>query len=98
MQAFWPPEMLAEQGHYSKPLDIWQLGCLFFTCVAHFFPFGDPMKQPNFRKLVESGDYAEESVPETYPHLRELIRSCLTVDAAQRPTAEEVLAHPFFVA
>jgi len=97
MQAFWPPEMLAEHGHYSKPLDIWQLGCLFFTCIAHTFPFGTSKKR-NFRQLVESGQYAEALVPETYPHLRELIRSCLTVDAAQRPTAEEVLAHPFFAA
>ena len=95
MQSFWPPEMLAGRGQYGKPLDVWQLGCMFFTCVAFYYPFGDDTR-PNFRQLVNSGAFNENDIPAAFPQLRELVRGCLAVDAAQRPTIEQVLAHPFF--
>jgi serine/threonine protein kinase len=71
---------------------------MFFTCVTRHYPFGSPEKQANFRRLVDTGSYEEDIVPERYPHLRGLIRSCLTVDPKQRPTAAALLENPFFSA
>eukprot|EP00045_Choanoeca_perplexa_P005708 m.47968 g.47968 ORF g.47968 m.47968 type:complete len:288 (+) comp13257_c0_seq1:113-976(+) len=94
-RSFWPPEMLEGLGRYNLPLDIWQLGCMFFTCVAFYYPFGEDVKQ-GFRQRVMAGTFAAEDVPDAFPHLRDLIQRCLAVGPANRPTIDEVLAHPFF--
>lgn len=93
-QSFWPPEMLSGTGRYGLPLDIWQLGCFFFSCVALYYPFGDDLCA-GFRGLVMAGQYDERAIPEMYPQLRELIGACLAVDPSVRPTVEQVLQHAF---
>lgn len=83
----------------TRAIDIFSLGLVFFyvlTKGSHPFDCGDRyMREVNIRKgsynldaLEVLGDYAFEA--------RDLIQSMLSADPRARPTAREVMAHPFF--
>ncbi|KAE8441159.1 hypothetical protein EG329_005815 [Mollisiaceae sp. DMI_Dod_QoI] len=83
----------------TRAIDIFSLGLVFFyvlTKGSHPFDCGDKyMREVNIRGdkynldlLDVLGDYAFEA--------RDLIASMLSHDPKQRPTAHQVMAHPFF--
>lgn len=83
----------------TRAIDIFSLGLVFFyvlTNGAHPFDCGDRyMREVNIRKgsynlkpLDVLGDFAEEA--------KDLIASMLDADPRRRPTAREVMSHPFF--
>ncbi|EKJ75317.1 hypothetical protein FPSE_04506 [Fusarium pseudograminearum CS3096] len=83
----------------TRAIDIFSLGLVFFyvlTNGSHPFDCGDRyMREVNIRKgqynldLLDSlGDFAHEA--------SDLISSMLEADPKCRPTAKEVMAHPFF--
>jgi serine/threonine protein kinase len=81
-------------GHH-KPVDVWAMGVITYFLLCGYTPF-DKDSQAKETQAIIAGDYkfepAEywENVSET---AKEFIRSCLTVDPAKRPTADEVLKH-----
>jgi len=83
----------------TRSIDIFSLGLVFFyvlTNGCHPFDCGDRyMREVNIRKgnysldaLDSLGDFAYEA--------KDLIGSMLHADPKLRPTAREVMAHPFF--
>ena len=83
----------------TRAIDIFSLGLVFFYVLTrgnHPFDCGDRfMREVNIRKgnynlqlLDALGDYAYEE--------RDLIGSMIDSNPKQRPTALEVMAHPFF--
>ncbi|KAF9765184.1 hypothetical protein IL306_002583, partial [Fusarium sp. DS 682] len=83
----------------TRAIDIFSLGLVFFyvlTNGSHPFDCGDRyMREVNIRKgqynlsLLDSlGDFAYEA--------KDLIASMLEADPKARPTAKEIMAHPFF--
>ncbi|KAH7189673.1 uncharacterized protein B0J16DRAFT_340032 [Fusarium flagelliforme] len=83
----------------TRAIDIFSLGLVFFyvlTNGSHPFDCGDRyMREVNIRKgqynldLLDSlGDFSHEAT--------DLIASMLEADPKNRPTAKEVMAHPFF--
>jgi serine/threonine-protein kinase/endoribonuclease IRE1 len=83
----------------TRAIDIFSLGLVFFYVLSkgfHPFDCGDKfMREVNIRKgkydlsrLSVYGDYGMEA--------EDLIRSMLNKDAAARPRARDVMAHPFF--
>ncbi|CAI4216074.1 unnamed protein product [Parascedosporium putredinis] len=83
----------------TRSIDIFSLGLVFFyvlTNGCHPFDCGDRyMREVNIRKgnysldLLDSlGDFAYEA--------KDLVSSMLSQDPKTRPTAREVMAHPFF--
>ncbi len=83
----------------TRAIDIFSLGLVFFyvlTNGSHPFDCGDRyMREVNIRKgeyklhLLDSlGDFAAEA--------KDLIGSMLNADPTNRPTARDVMAHPFF--
>lgn len=83
----------------TRSIDIFSLGLVFFyvlTSGSHPFDCGDRyMREVNIRKgnyslssLDALGDFAHDA--------KDLVASMLSADAKARPTARDVMAHPFF--
>jgi len=92
------PELLPNR-RATRAIDIFSLGLVFFyvlTKGSHPFDCGDRyMREVNIRKgefnldkLDVLGNYAYEA--------KDLIRWMLTKDPKQRPSASQILQHPFF--
>ena len=92
------PELMPNR-RATRAIDIFSLGLVFFyvlTKGSHPFDCGDRyMREVNIRKgkfsltnLEVLGDFAFEA--------KDLISSMLAPEPKQRPTARQVMAHPFF--
>ncbi|KAJ6690972.1 hypothetical protein OIU74_015613 [Salix koriyanagi] len=86
-----------KRGGYGFPSDIGSLGCTVLEMSTRKYP------QCNAKKVLISEELAIRSgrgiiVPRNLPrNLRDFINQCLQPDPNQRPTAAELLAHPFAV-
>ncbi|KAF9663227.1 hypothetical protein SADUNF_Sadunf17G0016300 [Salix dunnii] len=93
---FWMDPEVAnrKRGGYGFPSDICSLGCTVLEMSTGQYP------QCNAKNVV-SKEIAIRSgrgliVPRNLPrNLRDFINQCLETDPNQRPTAAELLAHPF---
>ncbi|KAL0938305.1 serine threonine kinase irei [Colletotrichum truncatum] len=83
----------------TRSIDIFSLGLVFFYVLTnglHPFDCGDRyMREVNIRK----GNFnlsPLDSLGDAAPEAKHLITQMLSPDPKERPTAREVLAHPFF--
>ncbi|KAF3445723.1 hypothetical protein FNV43_RR10899 [Rhamnella rubrinervis] len=88
------PEVVkkSQQG-YGLPADIWSLGCTVLEMLTQKIPYSDlEWMQAIFR----IGKGVLPSVPDTLSKdARDFILQCLQVNPNDRPTAAELLDHPF---
>ncbi|KAG8216130.1 Pkinase-domain-containing protein [Butyriboletus roseoflavus] len=93
------PEIFKKTGH-GKPVDVWAMGVITYFLLAGYTPF-DRDTQKQEMEAIMAGDYRFE--PEEYwcnvsEAAREFVATCLTVDPAGRPTAEQMLQHSWLTA
>lgn len=93
------PEIFKKTGH-GKPVDVWAVGVIAYFLLCGYTPF-DRESQSEEMEAICAGDYKFE--PEQYwegvsDTAKDFVRSCLTIEQKQRPTAEEALAHPWLSA
>ena len=80
-------------GGYGTEIDIWEYGCTIYEMATGLPP--NVRVAPNFlasalessAPRLEGGDYSDE--------LRDFIAFCLQSDPKARPTAGEILKHPY---
>ncbi|KAF0466654.1 Pkinase-domain-containing protein [Gigaspora margarita] len=92
---FWMAPEVFTNG-YSAKVDIWSLGCVVlemftderpwssYSDLAAMFKLGSEKQAPPIRNDIEISDDA-----------RDFLRQCFTIEPEKRPTAEELLNHPF---
>jgi serine/threonine protein kinase len=87
------PELLRNSAAYdATKVDIWSLGVVLYALACRKLPFeGDAL--PAILKKIVAADYVMPA--NLSPELTDLLRKMLTVDPAGRPTAEDVVAHPW---
>ncbi|GER40351.1 protein kinase [Striga asiatica] len=91
--AFWmAPEVVRSQG-YGLAADIWSLGCTVLEMLTRRFPY---FGLEWMSALFKIGKGERPPIPDFIPSdARDFILKCLQVDAALRPTAAQLLDHPF---
>ncbi|XP_006455374.1 hypothetical protein AGABI2DRAFT_194968 [Agaricus bisporus var. bisporus H97] len=100
------PEIFKRVGH-GKPVDVWAMGVITYFLLAGYTPFDRDTQQEEMEAIM-AGNYKFEPV-EYWENVSEtakdFVRTCLTVDPLERPTATQALQHkwlsdekPHFVA
>jgi len=90
------PEIFKKSGH-GKAVDIWAIGVITYFLLCGYTPFDRDSQQAEMEAIM-AGDYKFEpvqyweGVSET---ARSFVKTCLTIDPRNRPTATEALAHPW---
>ncbi|XP_073058061.1 mitogen-activated protein kinase kinase kinase 3-like isoform X1 [Primulina eburnea] len=92
---FWmAPEVVMNTNGYSLPVDIWSLGCTVLEMATSKPPWSQYEWVAAIFKIVNSRD-----PPEIPDHLsadaKSFIRLCLQREPSARPTASQLLGHPF---
>jgi len=88
------PEIFKKSGH-GKPVDIWAMGVITYFLLAGYTPFDRDSQQQEMEAILV-GDYKFEPVEywkNVSPTAKDFIRTCLTIDPANRPTAAMALQH-----
>ena len=79
---------------YDIKTDIWSLGCVIFELCN----FKQPFQAPDIDGLfIQVQQRKIQSFDSTYSEqLQKIIGDCLSIDAAQRPSAKDLLQNPIF--
>jgi len=93
---FWmSPEVVRAEGH-NWSADIWSLGCTVLEMLTGKPPFAHlNLNQFGVMNLLTSLEGDPPLPIDLAPQPVEFIRACLKVDKTQRPTAKQLLSHPF---
>ncbi|KAK6726928.1 hypothetical protein RB195_004931 [Necator americanus] len=95
---FVAPEVLKRQG-YDRSCDVWSLGVLLYAMLSGQTPFAMGPSDPadEILKRVGEGRVVMEGKPwlEISDSAKDLVRKLLDVDASKRPTAKQILQHPW---
>lgn len=101
---FWmAPEVIhnvvanAKQG-YSAKVDIWSLGCVVLEMFAGRRPWSTDEAIGAMYKLGNARlapPIPEDTIAFVSEYGKDFINECFTIDPEQRPTASELLGHPF---
>ncbi|ORC89613.1 putative protein kinase [Trypanosoma theileri] len=97
-----PRRRKGKKRSYTTAADIWSLGVTVFEMISGRKPFGHEMKAPAavLFAIVSTTNGTPPRLPETCeasPSLRGFLDLCFVRDARRRPTARELLAHPWFL-
>lgn len=88
------PEVVMNTGGYSLAVDIWSLGCTILEMATSKPPWSQYEGVAAIFKIGNSKD-----IPEIPDHLsndaKSFIRLCLQREPSLRPTATQLLEHPF---
>ena len=89
------PEVIKKNGH-SKPADIWSLGC----CVIEMMTSNPPWSEFGHDAKTIMGVIKNTKTHPVYPpnitrDCQEFLDLCFILDPIKRPTANEMLLHPF---
>lgn len=86
------PEIISESGH-SFSSDIWSVGCTIVELLTGNPPYFDLNPMTAMFKIVQS----EAPIPEECTELlKAVLGLCFQKDPSARPSAEELLQHPWF--
>lgn len=81
---------------YSFSSDIWSLGMVLFEVASGKFPFPTMASFPVlFDHLCNRPEPRLSDCPSLSPELQDLVSLCLQRDPLRRPTASQLLEHPF---
>ncbi|KAG9458731.1 hypothetical protein H6P81_003239 [Aristolochia fimbriata] len=91
------PEALSQVG-VSPASDMWSLGVILYILLSGYPPFHARSNRDK-QKMILAGDFSFDEL--TWKTIsssaKQLISSLLAVDPHRRPTAQEVLQHPWVI-
>lgn len=91
-EVYMPPEAY-NKGTVSTAGDIWSLAATMIELASNHHPVVDPA----FVHIKGAAHPYRPYVPDHLSkELKEILGSCLSYDPSQRPSAEELLDHPYF--
>lgn len=95
--SYMSPELISKKEYYGGPSDIWACGVLLYTLLNGQFPFKSVTTEKELYRKIMRGIFSVSLHHDHLSHeVRDLIKSMLAVDPAERPTATMVLDHLWF--
>lgn len=95
--AYWPPEIYRGEAP-GLPMDMWALGVVLYILLSGRHPF-DPEGQaddPELATRIKAGEWAfGKHTQDVSDSAREIVRLLLEPSPPSRPTASQLLAHPW---
>ncbi|KAH9790904.1 mitogen-activated protein kinase kinase 3 [Citrus sinensis] len=88
------PERIRNES-YSYPADIWSIGLALFECGTGEFPYAANEGPVNLMLQILEDPSPSPSRQKFSPEFCSFVDDCLKKDAEARPTAEQLLSHPF---
>lgn len=88
------PEVIRQEGHGRK-VDIWSLGCTVIEMLTGKPPWSELNTHAAILYHIASTEEAPTLPDALSPIARDFILKCLRRDPKQRPTAIDLLSHPF---
>lgn len=90
------PEIVNKTEYCGPPADIWALGVLLFTILSGCFPYRGSTDKELYEKISRAAYKLPSEVEETLsPDAIELLASLFNLNADNRPTAKQILNHPW---
>ena len=96
---FWmAPEMVDTKQGYSAKVDIWALGCVVLEMFAGKRPWSNlEVVAAMFKigKAKSAPPIPDDTLPLISTEGRQFLDACFKIDPEERPTADQLLSHPF---
>lgn len=92
--SYMSPEIVSKREYYGPPSDIWACGVLLYVLLCGTYPFKSSFEKDLFRK-IKRGIFSFPSTPDLSSEVQDLIRKILITDPAKRPSASDILEHPW---
>ena len=91
------PEIVLKTEYCGPPADIWALGVLLFTILSGQFPYRGATDEELYNKICKADYHYPSAVQNTLsPEAKDLITKLFSINADERPTARDLLQHPWF--
>ncbi|XP_022882682.1 calcium-dependent protein kinase 32-like isoform X2 [Olea europaea var. sylvestris] len=88
------PEVL--KRNYGPEIDVWSAGVILYILLCGIPPFWAETEQEIAEAIIRSVvDFKRDPWPKVSDKAKDLVRKMLNPDPKQRPTAQEVLDHPW---
>ncbi|KAI8077264.1 uncharacterized protein B0P05DRAFT_544276 [Gilbertella persicaria] len=90
---FWMAPEVVKGTNYNAKVDIWSLGCTVIEMLTGNHPWLDLNM---LAALYSLGKYQAPPIPEDLSqYAKDFLAQCFIINPEDRPTAEQLLAHPF---
>jgi len=81
---------------YSKEVDIWSLGTMFFGILGGYLPYDDPEKSKIMQRVLnEPLNLSNDRWKKVSSQAKRLLQKMLEKDKNKRASIEEVVEHPW---
>ncbi|TPX66467.1 hypothetical protein SpCBS45565_g04425 [Spizellomyces sp. 'palustris'] len=92
---FMAPELYDEK--YDEKVDIYAFGMMMLEIITKEYPYSECTNQAQIYKKVSSGIKPRALQKIEDDETRRFVELCIAFNPYQRPTAEELLRHPFLI-